>query len=48
MEWFGSNRDSISPVWGIMVDLGIFDPSRVAALIEHSSEAPISLLEGAL
>lgn len=48
MEWFGSNRDSISPVWGIMVDLGIFDPSRVGALIEHSSEAPISLLEGAL
>jgi hypothetical protein len=48
IEWFGSNRDAISPVWKIIMDLGVFDPSRVAALIEHSPEAPISLLEGAL
>lgn len=48
VEWFGRNTEAILPVWEIMMDLGIFDPNRVAALIEHSSEAPISLLEGAL
>lgn len=48
IEWFGSNRDRIAPIWDIIVNDGSFDPDRIEALIANSGHGPLTLLEGAL
>jgi hypothetical protein len=48
LEWFGSNRERIAPIWDIIVNDGSFDPDRIEALINNSGHGPLALLEGAL
>jgi hypothetical protein len=48
LEWFGSNRERIAPIWDIIVNDGSFDPQRIEALIANSDHGPLTLLEGAL